>query len=170
MQGYLNDTKILLRQSGERFVISRVSNDLAGYDQSQYALSLRPSSFRPTVPHASTSTAPPRYHLGEPITVDWKAPENHSRKDWIGIYRLDAVNKSRLVTKVSSQGKWCGVHTDEWPASVGANKGKASASASTSASASPNVDEQHVEIDQNKGTVTFSGKKLPWTTGVYEIR
>ncbi|KAK4048562.1 phosphatidylethanolamine N-methyltransferase [Microbotryomycetes sp. JL201] len=154
VKGYVNDTKILLRQSGERFVISRVANDLASYDQSRYGLSLRPSSFKPAYPHASTSTAPPRYHLGEPITVDWRAPENHSRKDWIGIYRLDAVNKSKLVTKVSSQGKWLGVHDEEWE-----NESRSKRKASFK-----------LEEDPNKSALTFSGKRLPWTTGLYEIR
>ncbi|KAK4053652.1 phosphatidylethanolamine N-methyltransferase [Microbotryomycetes sp. JL221] len=163
VKGYVNDTKILLRQSGERFVISRVANDLASYDQSRYGLSLRPSSFQPSTPHASTSTAPPRYHLGEPITIDWKAPENHSRKDWIGIYRLDAVNKSKLVTKVSSQGKWIGVHDEEWQGSGSSRRMSSSVTSSPSASFV-------VDNDPNKGTVTFSGKRLPWSTGVYEIR
>ncbi|KAM0786071.1 hypothetical protein ACM66B_006882 [Microbotryomycetes sp. NB124-2] len=163
VKGYVNDTKILLRQSGERFVISRVANDLASYDQSRYGLSLRPSSFKPSVPHASTSSAPPRYHLGEPITIDWKAPENHSRKDWIGIYRLDAVNKSRLVTKVSSQGKWLGVHDEEW-------ENDSRKSGSSAAAAGRRASFKVGDEDPNKGIVTFSGKRLPWTTGVYEIR
>lgn len=148
-QGYVNDTKILLKQSGERFVISRVAADLDKFDRTRYSLSLRPSTYRPTVPRASTSSAPPQFHLGEAITVDWTAPENHSRRDWIGIYRLDA-NKSKLVTKVSSQGKWLGVHDDEWDGNVHAG-----------------AKETATKVE---GQVTFSGKKLPWTTGVYEIR
>lgn len=129
---------------------SRVANDLDSYDSTRYGLNLRPSTFRPSTPHASTSRAPPRFHLGEPITVDWKAPENHARKDWIGIYRLEA-NKSKLVTRVSSQGKWVGVHDEEWDGDQ--------------------HDESLGEAKQkNKGAVTFAGKRLPWTTGTYEIR
>lgn len=170
MKGYVNDTKILLKQSGERFVIrfvlspsppsptvadaplprSRVANDIDSYDPTLYSLNLRPSSFRPSTPHASTSRAPPRFHLGEPITVDWKAPENHSRKDWIGIYRLEA-NKSKLVTRVSSQGKWVGVLDEEWSGNEH----------------SETLGEGEL---RNKGAVTFTGKRLPWTTGMYEIR
>ncbi|GJN93924.1 hypothetical protein Rhopal_006983-T1 [Rhodotorula paludigena] len=160
VKGYVKDTKILLQQSGERFVISRVANpsDLASYDASQYSLTLRPSAFPPLVPHASTSTAPAlRYHLGEPIAVKWTAPANHSRKDWIGIYRLGA-NKSELVTKVSSQGKWLGVFDNEWRGNEyeGVEEGTTS--------------KEKEEEGQQSGTVVFSGKKLPWRTGQYELR
>ncbi|GAA6062939.1 hypothetical protein JCM10212_005952 [Sporobolomyces blumeae] len=151
VKGYVQDTKILLQQSGERFVISRVATDLASYDQTHYSLAIRDSTFTPAVPHASTSSAPSlRFHLGEPITLDWTAPSNHSRKDWVGIYRLGA-NKSKLVTRVSSQGKWVGVFNDEWNGDQYAASG-------------------HGEQGKEKGTVTFSGKKLPWRTGLYELR
>ncbi|GAA5943073.1 phosphatidylethanolamine N-methyltransferase [Sporobolomyces koalae] len=161
VKGYVEDTKLLLQQSGERFVISRVATDLASYDQSRYSLSLRPSSFSPSTPHASTSSAPSlRYHLGEPITLDWTAPSNHSRKDWIGIYRLGA-NKSKLVTRVSSQGKWIGVFNDEW-------EGDTYAPAENEAQSQDNQDP--IQGEHEKGRVTFSGKKLPWRTGLYELR
>ncbi|GAA6002774.1 phosphatidylethanolamine N-methyltransferase [Rhodotorula paludigena] len=159
VKGYVKDTKILLQQSGERFVISRVANpsDLASYDASQYSLTLRPSAFPPLVPHASTSTAPAlRYHLGEPIAVKWTAPANHSRKDWIGIYRLGA-NKSELVTKVSSQGKWLGVFDNEW-------RGNEYEGVEDEAT------KEEEKEGQQSGTVVFSGKKLPWRTGQYELR
>ncbi|BGP43345.1 phosphatidylethanolamine N-methyltransferase [Rhodotorula kratochvilovae] len=160
VKGYVQDTKILLQQSGERFVISRVAapSDLASYDASQYSLSLRPSAFPPLVPHASTSTAPAmRYHLGEPIAVKWTAPANHSRRDWIGVYRREA-NKSTLVTKVSSQGKWIGVFDEEWQGDryegVEGDEGEG----------------EPKKEGQQSGAVVFSGKKLPWRTGQYEFR
>ncbi|GAA6018038.1 hypothetical protein JCM11491_000043 [Sporobolomyces phaffii] len=164
VKGYVEDTKLLLQQSGERFVISRVATDLDSYDQTRYSLSLRPSSLpHPAVPHASTSSAPSlRYHLGESITLDWTAPTNHSRKDWVGIYRLDAVNKNRLVTKVSSQGKWVGVHDDEW-------RGDQYFEPSSSTTAGRDATEEEAHALKT-GQVTFSGKKLPWRTGVYELR
>lgn len=139
----------MLKQSGERFVISRVAADLDQYDRSQYDVSLQPSTHQPRVPHASVSTAPTRYRLGEPITVSWNAPKNHSRRDWIGIYRLGA-NKSSLVTRVSSQGKWLGVNNDEWDGNV--HGGAKDSAVETS------------------GRLIFSGKHLPWTVGVYELR
>lgn len=164
VKGYVQDTKLLLQQSGERLVISRVSTDLASYDQSRYCLSLRPSvsSYNVSTPHASTSKAPAiRYHLGEPISLDWTAPLNHSRRDWVGIYRLDGnVGKSQLVTKVSSQGKWVGIYDDEW-------RGDEYQEDATQ------FDEKQKQAGQGgieKGKITFGGKKLPWRTGLYELR
>ncbi|GAA5917984.1 hypothetical protein JCM6882_004881 [Rhodosporidiobolus microsporus] len=157
VKGYVEDTKILLQQSGERLIISRVANDLAAYDSSRYSLRLQPSAFPPLVPHASTSSAPSnRFHLGEPIRVSWSAPVNHSRKDWVGVYRLGA-NKDSLVTKVSSQGKWLGVFEDEWVGDRYAEE-----KARTSPDNSPDED--------TEGLVVFRGKKLPWRTGQYELR
>ncbi|GAA6046822.1 hypothetical protein JCM3770_005660 [Rhodotorula araucariae] len=160
VKGYVQDTKILLQQSGERFVISRVAapSDLASYDASQYSLSLRPSAFPPLVPHASTSSAPAmRYHLGEPIAVKWTAPANHSRRDWIGVYRREA-NKSTLVTKVSSQGKWIGVFDEEWQGDR------------YEGVESDDGEHEPQNEGQQSGSVVFSGKKLPWRTGQYEFR
>ncbi|BGP03328.1 Phosphatidylethanolamine N-methyltransferase [Rhodotorula toruloides] len=159
VKGYVEDTKILLQQSSERFVISRVATDLDSYDASLYSLSLDPSAFPPLVPHASTSSAPSlRYHLGEPIGVKWTAPANHSRRDWIGVYRLDA-NKSRLITKVSSQGKWLGVFDEEWQGDKYKGVGDGEPP-------------EHGELkpEQREGHVVFSGKKLPWRVGRYEFR
>ncbi|GAA5966197.1 hypothetical protein JCM3765_006085 [Sporobolomyces pararoseus] len=157
VKGYVQDTKLLLQQSGERLVISRISTDLASYDQSRYSLKLRPSPF---LPHASTSKAPAmRYHLGEPITLDWTAPLNHSRKDWVGIYRLDGnVGKSQLVTKVSSKGKWVGIYDREWQ---GDEYQKPSEEGGG---------DKETEGEIEKGKITFGGKKLPWKTGLYELR
>ncbi|GAA6020363.1 hypothetical protein JCM10207_002082 [Rhodosporidiobolus poonsookiae] len=156
VKGVVEETKILLQQSGERFVISRVSRDLDAYDTSRYSLSLRPSAYPPLVPHASTSSAPAlRYHLGEPLHVGWTAPANHSRKDWIGIYRLGA-NKDKLVTKVSSQGKWLGVFDEEWEG----DRYKEERAPET----------EGEDDGGRKGAVVFGGKKLPWRTGKYELR
>jgi phosphatidylethanolamine N-methyltransferase len=97
----VQDTKVLLQQSRERLVItyvvhfihhfryasvvlishfldSRVANDISSYDSTKYRVSILPSS----------TTGTQAFHLGEPITVKWEAPHNHSRKDWIGLYRV----------------------------------------------------------------------------------
>jgi phosphatidylethanolamine N-methyltransferase len=58
----------------------RVTNDLAGYDSDQYQLSVVQSEVG----------GRNRFHVGEVIRVKWRAPWNHSRKDWIGIYRVCA--------------------------------------------------------------------------------
>ena len=58
----------------------RVTNDLAGFDSSQYQVTVVPSGLG----------GGNRFHVGEVIGVKWEAPSNHSRKDWIGIYRVCA--------------------------------------------------------------------------------
>ena len=91
----VQETKILLQQSRERLIItyvilslgilfvandflfSRVAKNLSSYDTSKYNVSVVPSS-----------TGGLCFHLGEPVTVKWQAPYEHSRKDWIGLYRV----------------------------------------------------------------------------------
>jgi hypothetical protein len=59
-----------------------VSNDLSAYDKSQYKLSVAPNA----------SSGDQVFHLGQPITVKWEAPHGHSRKDWIGLYRVNRLS------------------------------------------------------------------------------
>jgi phosphatidylethanolamine N-methyltransferase len=59
-------------------VHSRVADDISSYDTSKYKIAIVPSNTSNTL----------RFHLGEPIRVNWKAPSHHSRRDWIGIYRV----------------------------------------------------------------------------------
>ncbi|OJT11321.1 Phosphatidylethanolamine N-methyltransferase [Trametes pubescens] len=145
ISGVMQDTKVMLQQSRERLVISRVASDLSAYDTKKYNVSLVPSA-----------DGTYRFHLGEPIRVKWRAPLRHSRKDWIGIYRVGA-NQSNLVTKTSSLGMWVPVHDDEWdgdiPLSLHAPK--------TAEPGSPTVEE---------GEVVFRSGALPWRTGRYEVR
>ena len=80
------------------FCSRRVATDLSSVDQSKYKISIVPSSGSKT------------FHLGEPIVVKWEAPHNHSRKDWIGLYRvcLDmiVVSGSLLIICLLYVG-WC---------------------------------------------------------------
>ncbi|THU85514.1 phosphatidylethanolamine N-methyltransferase [Dendrothele bispora CBS 962.96] len=138
----VQDTKVLLQQSREKLVITRVANDLSSYDTSKYKMTILPSS-----------DGSRRYHLGEPIKVRWQAPFKHSRKDWIGIYRVGA-NKSNLITKTSSLGMWVPVHDDEWDGDVPLGLDR------------PDLP----RTDSESGIVTFKGNTLPWLAGRYEIR
>ncbi|TCD67750.1 phosphatidylethanolamine N-methyltransferase [Steccherinum ochraceum] len=139
----VQDTKVLLQQSRERLVIARLANDLSLYDRTKYRISVIPSAVGRTL----------RFHLGEPIKVKWQAPSHHSRRDWIGIYRVGA-NASELVTKTSSIGKWVPVHGEEWDGEYPLSLDR------------PN----RPDIDAEEGEVVFSGATLPWQTGSYEIR
>ncbi|KIP06876.1 hypothetical protein PHLGIDRAFT_30282 [Phlebiopsis gigantea 11061_1 CR5-6] len=138
------ETKVLLQQSREKLVISRVATDLSHYDTSKYNISVVPSSTDGIL----------RFHLGETIRVKWRVPQNHSRKDWIGIYRVGA-NKSSQITKVSSVGKWVPVHNEEWDGDIPLSMGKAGPSGSS---------------DSQEGEVVFRANTLPWRSGQYEIR
>ncbi|KAA1474122.1 hypothetical protein DENSPDRAFT_781124 [Dentipellis sp. KUC8613] len=138
----VQDTKIMLQQSREKLVITRVANDLSSYDTDKYKVSL--------VPNRADGLL--RFHLGEQIRVKWQAPLYHSRRDWIGIYRVGA-NQSNLVTKTSSLGMWIPVHDDEWDGDVPIGSGHAQGSK-----------------DPESGELVFKGDTLPWQVGKYEIR
>ncbi|KAF8228726.1 hypothetical protein L208DRAFT_226283 [Tricholoma matsutake] len=142
----VEDTKFLLQQSRERLVITRVSNDLSAYDKSKYKVSIVPS----------TSTGGKAFQLGEPITVKWEVPHKHSRKDWIGLYRVGA-NKSTLVTKTSSQGMWVPVHNEDWEGDVWTGSDRMRRPPSP-------------RDGKKSGVVTFKGNTLPWLVGQYEVR
>ncbi|KAF8510469.1 phosphatidylethanolamine N-methyltransferase [Hysterangium stoloniferum] len=133
----VQDTRVLLKHSREKFVISRVTSDIAALDRSKY--------------HITIKADPARFHLGEPITVQWRAPATHSKRDWIGIYRKSA-NKSSMVTKVSSLGMWVPVYDDGWDGDV------------------PLEFEKPDSPMKEVGEVVFKGDKLPWTCGEYEVR
>ncbi|KZT21282.1 phosphatidylethanolamine N-methyltransferase [Neolentinus lepideus HHB14362 ss-1] len=139
----VQDTRVLLQQSRERLVITRVSNDLSSYDSKKYAISIVPTD----------TNGARRFHVGQPIRVRWQAPYNHSRRDWIGIYRVGA-NKSNMVTKTSSLGMWVPVHDDEWDGDVPLHLNKP---------VTPGEDPEN-------GEVVFKGSALPWQVGMYEIR
>ncbi|KAJ7054689.1 phosphatidylethanolamine N-methyltransferase [Mycena amicta] len=143
----VQDTKVLLQQSRERLVITRIANDISSLDTSKYKLDAIPAS-----------DGSLRYQLGEPIRLRWEAPQTHSRKDWIGIYRVGA-NKSTLVTRTSSLGMWVPVHDEEWDGDVPLGLGLGIPAAGSSKNA-----------ETDAGTLTFKGNTLPWIAGRYEIR
>ncbi|KAF9810132.1 hypothetical protein IEO21_07115 [Rhodonia placenta] len=138
----VQDTKVLLQQSRERLVISRVANDLSSYDTTKYKVTIMPCT-----------EGMLRFHLGEPIRVKWRAPLHHSRRDWIGIYRVGA-NQSNLVTKTSSLGMWVPVHNEEWDGDIPLSLNRPG----------------RPENDSETGEVVFERGTLPWKTGRYEIR
>ncbi|KAJ4480883.1 phospholipid methyltransferase-domain-containing protein [Lentinula aciculospora] len=142
ISGVVFDTKILLQQSREKLVITRVVSDMSSYDTSKYRSTTLPSS-----------DGTLRFLLGEPIKIRWQAPHSHSRKDWIGLYRVGA-NKSSLVTKTSSMGMWVPVHDEEWDGDIPLG-----------------LDRPDVPLkDSESGVVTFKDNNLPWIAGRYEIR
>lgn len=89
---------------------------------------------------------PVTFELGSPICVKWIAPKSHSRLDWIGIYKVTA-NSSKMVTSVSSKGRYVYVTPEEDDSDTRSNS-------------------DQVET----GDVCFKGDKLPWEVGTYEFR
>lgn len=141
----VQDTRVLLQQSRERLVISRTANDLSSYDTGKYNVVI--------VPSADGTLC---FHLGEPIRIRWRAPVHHSRKDWIGIYRVGA-NQSSLVTKTSSLGMWVPVHDGEYDGDIPVEL-------------QPPKPADRDSPDSEEGEIVFTGNVLPWRTGMYEVR
>ena len=131
-----------------------MTTDNLNIDRSKYSISListvssLPISSRPDI----VSPVPPRYRLGSPIHIRWSAPLGHSRKDWIGMYRVIDVD-DRDVTKITSRGKWMPVCRAEY------DDGRSDGIVA-------------VEEDKSgaKGEVAFSVDVLVWKCGVYEAR
>ena len=129
----------------------RVANDLSAYATEKYKIQIVPRSPGNAL----------HFHLGEQIEVKWLVPRNHSRKDWIGLYRVGA-NKSSLVTRVSSLGMWVPVHDEEWDGDIpiGENSQTRTLTGREGTGTS----------DEECGVVVFKGDTLPWTVGRYEMR
>lgn len=72
--------RVCVRDTADVGLEYRRVTDLAGFDSNQYQITVVPGELGDGN----------RFHVGEVIRVRWKAPPNHSRKDWIGIYRVCA--------------------------------------------------------------------------------
>lgn len=133
--------------------------DVASLDTSDYSLVLEESEILKGSSGTSEEvidSAVRKYALGEAITVNWTAPAACTRKDWIGLYRLGS-NKSRLVTRVRSQGRWLGIYPDQWDGDVSLADDNASGSAGKDAPI-------------KRGKLVYTDKRLFWKTGKYEFR
>ncbi|KAI7950466.1 hypothetical protein MJO29_009140 [Puccinia striiformis f. sp. tritici] len=163
LSGVVRDTKVLLQSSGERLILTRIANDLSSYDTTQYRLTIQESRYH----HGRDPTSNRlRFHMGEPIRLEWTSPWNHSRADWIGCYRRGS-NKSGLVTEVASSGRWCGLFEEEWEGDM--HIGKRSEEGEEDKG-----QDQKLENESGKprktGWVEFKGERLPWEEGTYEFR
>lgn len=90
--------------------------------------------------------------------LNGRRQKNHSRLDWIGIYKVTS-NSSKLVTSVSSKGCYVYVTPEEDDADTNLN------------STETNIDSDSDSIDQvETGEVCFRRDQLPWEVGSYEFR
>ncbi|KAJ5610967.1 hypothetical protein N7510_007686 [Penicillium lagena] len=177
---FVKDTTALFQKYPARVTISRIDPDLAGFDLRDYSLSVEgtdavtvhdndqgkgreganarmPLDRRGDLKNLS-------FEYGAPIKVKWAAPLNHSKKDWIGLYRV-TDNTSREVSRVSSQGRWVATNEGFYD-NLTCEKGIVTSDVVISSSDRKDNDSR----DLASGEIVFSGDKLFWTQGVFEFR
>ncbi|KAH3680397.1 hypothetical protein WICMUC_000328 [Wickerhamomyces mucosus] len=90
-----------------------------------------------------------KYNLGKDrLQIQWKAPQDHGYKDWIGLYKVLNTGKSRTTTYISSFGKWLPINSKAYSNEVEFN-------------------ENIIKID---GILDFTEKLTGLENGVYEFR
>lgn len=177
---FVKDSSTLFRQFPTRVVITRLAPEIAGYDPKDYSLEIDTS-----VPGVTSGEAAPSGREGEigqhplkrtdsfkriaveygaPIKVKWSAPLNHSKHDWIGLYRV-GDNASREITKIGSQGRWVSTNSGAFDHSK-SDRGILVADQRVSAAKRKDGEDK----DFLCGEIEFSGDKLWWTQGVFEFR
>ena len=171
MSVFVKDSTALFKHPA-RISIIRLSPDLAGYDPKDYSLEFeisssmtgRDRSQSDVCDNTGTDFRTLVFEYGAPIKIEWTAPLNHSKHDWIGLYMV-ADNSSRSVTRSSSQGRWVATNPDQYD-SVIADQGILVSDIRNSGDDRRDGESQ----DYLSGEVEFSGDKLWWTTGVFEFR
>jgi phosphatidylethanolamine N-methyltransferase len=162
-----------------RISITLLAPDLAGFDPRNYSLKIQGTSFTTAAPRKGaqslndsaqiglaqqTESETHFFEYGTPITVRWSAPLNHSKKDWVGLYRV-ADNPEREVTGVASHGRWLATNKDQYD-SIISDRGILSSDEFISG--------HYLDTERPEGRLTgeleFSGDKLWWTSGVFEFR
>ncbi|KAI9244726.1 phospholipid methyltransferase-domain-containing protein [Sporodiniella umbellata] len=133
LQSVLEETKQIFEGSRLR-VIPVGETNIDMHDLSRYSLNVIETEVE----------------IGQCIWVEWKAPENHGPRDWIGIFRVDD-NKNKQVTNVSSRGLW------HWT------------NATIDASSQETLFPPEVSFE-TQGRIGFKANQLPWKTGTYEFR
>lgn len=157
----VDDTYALLLEQSDKLLRLRTGNEMRTLDRTKYSI----------LAAESPNTHAQRYHLGEAIFVRWTAPSNHSRRDWIGMYPVDAVkgesatrfDAGLLHTHVSSRGKWVGLAEQEWD-------GDQHSGTEQGPLGTKGVSDVNQALDQVEGISVFRGKQLPWRTGRYTLR
>lgn len=157
VMGVVKDTQFLFSQYPARLSITLLADDLANYDAKKYSLEILSATQQKNSEESQSLSV----SYGEPIRVSWTAPVNHSRKDWIGLYRI-TDNRSRLVTKIASMGRWIATCKDEYDLSEDAESGIVSSDVKGVCS----EDGEAIL----KGEVEFACDKTFWSNGVYEFR
>ncbi|GAO50937.1 hypothetical protein G7K_5056-t1 [Saitoella complicata NRRL Y-17804] len=135
----IGNGKVMLDEFPSRMHVARVANT-----------PVDPKLYELQIVSASSDESPSsqlRFELGKEIRVKWSAPATHSKKDWIGLYRVTA-NTSKEITRVASMGRWSAVDAEGYD----------------------NHTDSILAGGETEGEVEFRGDALFWKTGVYEFR
>lgn len=155
--------------------ITRIDEDVAGYDLRDYSLDIEGTE-------TSTNDEPDQssgreganarmpldrrgdlknltLEYGAPVKVKWTAPLKHSKKDWIGLYKV-TDNTSREISRVSSQSRWVAINQGFFD-NLTCERGIISSDV---------VQPKDDGRESATGEVVFQGDKLFWTQGVFEFR
>lgn len=176
----VRDTTALFSQYPARITVTRLAPDLAGFNPRDYSLEIAGTAtsalalderstgkegVKARFPRERTDEFEPLiFEYGAPIRVKWRAPKNHSKSDWVGLYMI-ADNASREVTRVSSAGRWVATvphECEETPADSGIIV------SNQPVSGAKRLD--GTTYDCVQGEMVFEGDKLWWTQGVFEFR
>ncbi|KAF8854224.1 phosphatidylethanolamine N-methyltransferase [Acephala macrosclerotiorum] len=176
----VRDTTALFSQYPARLTLTKLAPDLAGFDPRDYSIEVEGTPCAITAlserttgkegvsarfPRQRTDEYEPlMFEYGAPIKVKWKAPINHSKSDWVGLYMV-SDNASREVTRVSSAGRWVATVPNEYESGPGNNGILIS-----SKLVKGEKREDGTTCDYMYGEMLFEGDKLWWTQGVFEFR
>ena len=172
-QHIAQDTRHLLHEYPARITITRVDPDIVGLDTKEYAIELDADSSSAAGKNdandanhvlGTDNQEPVMVDYGVPITVKWSAPLDHSKRDWIGLYRV-SDNSNREVTRVSSAGRWIATNAGEFE--VASSEAGIIRSDVTSERRLSNASKESICLT---GTMVFAADKLFWTQGVFEFR
>ena len=168
-----HDTRFLLNDYPARITITRVDPEVVGLDTKEYAIELESGQSNGIDENLAESVNGSPYgdapqplvvDYGVPIKIKWSAPLDHSKRDWIGLYRVQD-NSSRDITRVSSASRW-----------IATNAGEFEVANSESGIIQSDITSERRRSDASKeticlsGNMVFSGNKLFWTQGVFEFR
>ncbi|KAL8801623.1 MAG: hypothetical protein Q9223_006922 [Gallowayella weberi] len=176
---FVKDSTALFKHP-TRISITRLAPDLAGFDPKDYSIEIEgteaPRSSSPVAKYKKSRAVGTlssdrgedfrtlTFEYGSPIKVQWTAPLNHGKRDWVGLYMV-ADNASRDITYVSSQGRWVATNPDQY-GSIVADRGVLVSDVRKSGESRKDGETQ----DFYSGEMEFTGDKLWWESGVFEFR
>ncbi|KAI9143275.1 phospholipid methyltransferase-domain-containing protein [Paraphysoderma sedebokerense] len=162
LENFMNEAKSKIEDSKVKLASNIVrspsspTDDLRLSDLLDYSLRI----ITPSCSSSSSADSPLSISIGTPITVEWTVPVQHGKLDWIGLYRLERNSRSQRVTTTSSKGRWKYLwDTNEEDDIENWDQGEI----------------VELELDGEmrqvrRGTITFSGEKLFWSSGMFEFK